>query len=182
MSEETIVVEPSNSVYITNLNFRTSWHYLKDFIREHVGEVNHVDIPQTGGRSRGVAIVEFATVEDAAKAIEVLNGQILDGRDLVVKYDAKPGARRGGQRQGEPGGSIFSSGLPWSIVWRDLKDMCREYGEVTYADVFKDSERRSRGVGVVRFSSPDAAAAAIQGLNETELRGRTISVRLFEEK
>jgi len=41
------------------------------------------------GRSRGFGFVEMETEEEANKAIEMFNGQELDGREIVVNI-AKP--------------------------------------------------------------------------------------------
>jgi RNA recognition motif-containing protein len=41
------------------------------------------------GRSRGFGFVEFASDEEGKKAIELLNGQAVDGRPLVVN-EARP--------------------------------------------------------------------------------------------
>jgi RNA recognition motif-containing protein len=174
MDQQT-TVQPSNRLYITNLNFRTTWRFLKDFIRDQVGNVEHVDFPP---RQRGCAIVEFASVEEATQAIEVLNGQVIDERQIAVKFDNKPPATNRGDATGS---AIYVSGLPWSVTWYDLKDMCREYGAVTFADVFMDKSGRSRGFGVVRFETAEAANNAIAGLNGTELRSRQIMARLYEE-
>lgn len=60
------------------------------------------------GRSKGFAFVEFATEEEALKAVEGLHGQVFQDRDLVVNV-ARPMADRpprtfGGPRGGGGGG------------------------------------------------------------------------------
>ena len=39
------------------------------------------------GRSKGYGLVEFKYYQDAKKAIDELNGVLLDGREVFVKYD-----------------------------------------------------------------------------------------------
>lgn len=46
-----------------------------------------------------------------------------------------------------------------------------------HADVLEDSEKRSKGCGIVEYDSPHAAMRAIRELNNTELKGRLIFVR-----
>jgi RNA recognition motif-containing protein len=41
------------------------------------------------GRSRGFGFVEMSTPEEAAKAVEMFNGQELDGRNIIVN-EARP--------------------------------------------------------------------------------------------
>ena len=50
-----------------------------------------------GNRSKGFGFVEMASAEDAQKAIEMWDGQELDGREIVVNV-AKPREDRGGSR------------------------------------------------------------------------------------
>lgn len=45
------------------------------------------------GRSKGFGFVEFATPEEANKAIEMFNGQDIEGRSLVVNVARPPKAR-----------------------------------------------------------------------------------------
>ncbi|HVT01241.1 MAG TPA: RNA-binding protein [Patescibacteria group bacterium] len=53
------------------------------------------------GRSKGFGFVEMATAEEAAKAVETLNGSTLGGRQLVVKeaYPMKDRNDNGGGRR-----------------------------------------------------------------------------------
>lgn len=50
--------------------------------------------------------------------------------------------------------------------------------KVVHADVVYDSWERSRGFGTVRFTTPQDAEAACQKLNNSQIEGRTISVRI----
>ena len=58
-----------------------------------------------------------------------------------------------------------------------MKDHMRRAGDVLRADVFEDDRGRSRGYGVVEYSSGRDAAKAIKELNNTILDGRSIFVR-----
>lgn len=75
-------------VFVGNLSWDTAWFGLKDHFRE-AGEVLYADVmTETGtGRSKGCGIVEFATTEDAAAAISMLNESELDGRNILVRED-----------------------------------------------------------------------------------------------
>lgn len=63
------------------------------------------------------------------------------------------------------------------VEWQDLKDYFKSAGEVTYADVFKLPDGRSRGCGIVEFASPADATNAIETLNDTDFKGRLLYVR-----
>lgn len=61
-----------------------------------------------GGRSRGFGFVEFASEEDAQRAIGELNGLDMAGRALLVK-EARPQVSRDG-RSYSGGGQAVGSG------------------------------------------------------------------------
>ena len=62
--------------------------------------------------------------------------------------------------------------------WKQLKDYMAEGGSVVRADVKTGEDGRSRGFGIVVYSSADEAEYAIANLNGCDLGGREIIVRL----
>ena len=94
-----------------------SWDTTEDTLRAlfaEVGMVTSVAIitDKFSGKSRGFGFVEMANPEDAAKAIQELNGKQLDGRSIVVN-DAKPmppRENRGFGGGGGGGGGRFNKG------------------------------------------------------------------------
>jgi RNA recognition motif-containing protein len=72
--------------------------------------------------------------------------------------------------------------LSWRISWQDLKDTMREAGDVLHADIMQDHMGRSRGCGIVVFSSPEEASFAIQRFHDFELDGRKMLVREDREE
>ncbi len=85
----------SSKLYGGNLPFEVSAEEVLSLF-EQAGTVESVKIitDQYSGRSRGFGFVEM--VGETAKAIQVLNGQPLKGRNLVVG-EARQESRRGGR-------------------------------------------------------------------------------------
>jgi len=81
--------------------------------------------------------------------------------------------------QGEPSGyQVVVHNLPWNYTWKDLKNYFKEW-KVERADIINDSwTGRSKGFGTVRFATKEDSESACQKLNNTEVDGRTITVRL----
>ncbi|MBL8121874.1 RNA-binding protein [Candidatus Saccharibacteria bacterium] len=72
---------------------------------------------------------------------------------------------------------LFVGSLPWAVDDNSLRDLFAEFGDVLSAKVIVDREtNRSRGFGFVEFEDADAAKAAIDKLNNSEMNGRTIVV------
>ncbi len=103
-------------VFVGNLSFDTTRERLQELFTQ-AGEVTEVAMPtdRMSGRPRGFAFVSFATEEAAAAAIQKLDGQELDGRNLRVNEASAERPQRsfgggfsrpfaGGGRPGGPGG------------------------------------------------------------------------------
>ncbi|MBT3726446.1 RNA-binding protein [bacterium] len=61
---------------------------------------------------------------------------------------------------------LYVGGLSWGLEWQDLKDVFKEYGEVTFVKVIKDRETgKSKGFGFVEFTSADDAEKAKDALD-----------------
>lgn len=91
------------------------------------GEVTRADI-MTGpdGRSKGCGIVEYATEEEAKKAVETLNDTELNGRQIFVREDREERGARGGNRfssdETAQSRRVYVGNLSWDVAWQDLKD------------------------------------------------------------
>ncbi len=80
----------TNKLYVGSLSYDTSEDALKDLFSK-AGTVNSVSIitDSISGRSKGFGFVEMSSEEEAKKAIDMFNGQELDGRSIVVD-EARP--------------------------------------------------------------------------------------------
>jgi RNA recognition motif-containing protein len=148
-------------------------------------------------------LVEFSSEAAAKKAIERFNESTLGERKVFVRLDrganetsAEKPARNNGERRPannntnrsriaplkvrpeDEGRLLYVGNIPWRSSWQDIKDHFREVGPVIRVDIPTDKEtRRSRGFATVLFEHKDDAARAIEKLNNTEMGGRSITVR-----
>lgn len=75
-----------------------SWDTTDESLRAAFAEAGTVESAQVitdkmSGRSKGFGFVEMATDEEAAKAVEALNGKAIDGRPVTVN-EARPMTER----------------------------------------------------------------------------------------
>ena len=84
-------------LYVGNLSFNTNAEGVRTAFTQFgtVSDVHLVTDRETG-RSRGFAFVTMGTPEEAAKAIEGMDGKTLDGRPLRVNEAEQRQARGGG--------------------------------------------------------------------------------------
>jgi len=86
--------------------------------------------------------------------------------------------------QGPPGEAssgkqLFISNLSWNTSWQNLKDhFAQAERKVIRADVVYGPQGRSKGFGTVLFETEEDATHALNMLDQSELDGRVISVRL----
>nr|XP_027322690.1 myelin expression factor 2 isoform X2 [Anas platyrhynchos] len=73
---------------------------------------------------------------------------------------------------------VFISNIPYDMKWQAIKDLMREkVGEVTYVELFKDAEGKSRGCGVVEFKDEEFVKKALETMNKYDLNGRPLNIK-----
>ncbi|KAL4541460.1 hypothetical protein Ndes2526B_g05987 [Nannochloris sp. 'desiccata'] len=78
---------------VHGLPYRMAWQDLKDLCRA-AGTVVRADVmTNPDGTSKGYGVVAFATQQDAAQGIALLNGRIVEGRVITCKYDRFAGGQ-----------------------------------------------------------------------------------------
>ena len=91
-------------LYVGNLSFNTNADGVRTAF-EQFGTVSdvHLVTDRETGRARGFAFVTMGTAEEAAKAMQGMDGKTLDGRPLRVN-EAEQRQQRGGGGGGGGGG------------------------------------------------------------------------------
>ncbi len=73
--------------------------------------------------------------------------------------------------------NIYVGSLHYDLSEDELKEIFESYGEVNSVRIITDKfTGRSKGFGFVEMTDSEAANQAIQELNESEVKGRTIRV------
>jgi RNA recognition motif-containing protein len=105
----------NTKLYVGNLSYDTTEEQLRQLFAE-AGNVVSVALPtdRTTGQPRGFGFVEMGSVDDARKAINMVNGKTVDNRQLVVN-ESRPregGAGGGGGGRG-PDRTRSGGGRRW---------------------------------------------------------------------
>jgi RNA recognition motif-containing protein len=83
-------IKPNATVYISNLSYERDRDGLKILFKRY-GAIKFIKIivdPKTNV-SMGMAFVEMGSIDEATKAIDGLDGAVIDGRTIKANY-AKP--------------------------------------------------------------------------------------------
>jgi RNA recognition motif-containing protein len=148
-------------LYVGNISYQTNEQTLRELFSQGGKKVDEVAIimDRETGRSRGFAFVTMATPEDAQKAIQELDGQMVDGRTLRInearerqprsggggppRFDRGGGGGFGGDRPGLGGG-----GGPPPAGDRDNGRRARRFGpDAKPGGGDDDRPRKKRGGG-----------------------------------
>lgn len=163
----------SSVVYVGNLPWSVKWQELKGMCQSF-GFVIHVDIPENDeGGSKGYALVKYEDTDSAQNCIKHLNGKVLNGRELLARFDIFNGI----SNNHDPA-TVYVGNLPYTFnKWSDLKNLCRTFGDVIRVDIAEDEDGRSKGYATVKFANGFSARNCIQRLNGKLLNGRRLNVK-----
>jgi len=134
-----------------------------------IGEVESCKLirDKVTGQSLGYGFVNYHRPEDAAKAIQTLNGLRLQNKTIKVSY-ARPSS------EAIKGANLYVSGLPKHMSQpADLERLFASCGNIITSRILCDNiTGLSKGVGFIRFDQRVEAERAIQ-LNGTVPEGAT---------
>ncbi|XP_045466085.1 sex-lethal homolog isoform X2 [Harmonia axyridis] len=148
-------------------------------IFKQVGKVESIKIMRDfkTGYSYGFGFVKYSTPEEAAKAIEVINGMSYKNKRLKVSYSRPPGTDMRDS-------NLYVTNLPKDVTEQDIDQMFNPFGEIVQRTVLKDKiTGMPRGVAFVRFSKGEEAQNAIANLDGKMLDKAIfpLSVRVAED-
>lgn len=195
--EEKVNRNYSNSIFVGNLTYECTPEDLKDYFSQ-VGTVVRADIITSRGHHRGMGTVEFTSSAEVDEAIKRFDGSYLMSRQIFVRQDNPPPESGGSHGPGSSGGASGSAdstsqrkqnkpqkkglelmilNLPYSINWQALKDMFKQFGEVSKANVELDPNGMSVGVGSVIFKNQEDMVKAYEHYNGFEIEGKKLEIR-----
>ncbi|CBI19489.3 unnamed protein product, partial [Vitis vinifera] len=182
-----------NNVYVKNLSESTTEEDLKNIFGEF-GIITSVVVMRDGdGKSKCFGFVNFENADDAAEAVEALNGKKFDEKEWYVgkaqkKYERELELKgRFEQSMKEvvdkfQGVNLYIKNLDDSIGDDKLKELFSEFGTITSCKVMRDPSGISRGSGFVAFSTSEEASRALTEMNGKMVVSKPLYVALAQRK
>jgi polyadenylate-binding protein len=137
------------------------------------GTILSCKVAMDGGKSKGYGFVHFETEEAATKAVEAVNGMLLNGKKVYVGPFLKKGERP--QDDKEPRfTNVFVKNLAEETDEPTLRAKFEEYGTITNLVIMCDDAGKSKGFGFVNFEEAIPAAKAVEALNGQDLNGKPL--------
>jgi RNA recognition motif-containing protein len=79
--------------------------------------------------------------------------------------------------------NIYAGNLSYEVTENELKEAFEAFGKVDTVKIIKDNDTgRSKGFGFVEMPDDTEAQAAINGLNDKDLKGKTLKVNTARPK
>ncbi|XP_027330417.1 polyadenylate-binding protein 8-like isoform X3 [Abrus precatorius] len=182
-----------NNVYVKNLTDSITDDELKNIFGEFGTITSAVVMREADGKSKCFGFVNFENPDDAAKAVEALNGKKFDDKEWYVGKAQKKSEReqelKGRFEQSikeaadkYQGVNLYLKNLDDTISDEKLKELFSEFGTITSCKVMRDPNGISRGSGFVAFSTTEEASRALGEMNGKMIAGKPLYVALAQRK
>uniref|UniRef100_A0A8C5HZR0 Polyadenylate-binding protein n=1 Tax=Gouania willdenowi TaxID=441366 RepID=A0A8C5HZR0_GOUWI len=133
--------------------------------------------------SKGYAFVHFETQDAADRAIEKMNGMLLNDRKVFVgRFKSRK------EREAELGAkakeftNVYIKNFGDDMDDDRLKELFEKYGNILSVKVMTDPTGKSRGFGFVSFEKHEDANKAVEEMNGTDFNGKTVFVGRAQKK
>lgn len=154
----------TGNIFIKNLDKAIDHKALHDTFSAFGNILSCKVATDTSGQSKGYGFVQFDNEESAQKAIEKLNGMLLNDKQVFVGPFLRK-QERDSFTANSKFNNVFVKNLSESTTDEDLKKIFGEFGIITSAVVMRDAEGKSKCFGFVNFENTDDAARAVEELN-----------------
>ncbi|CAH2036271.1 unnamed protein product [Thlaspi arvense] len=182
-----------NNVYVKNLSESMTDEELNKVFGEFGSTTSCVIMRDGEGKSKGFGFVNFENSEDAAKAVEALNGKTFDDKEWFVGKAQKKSERETELKQKfeqslkeaadkSQGSNLYVKNLDESVTDEKLREHFAPFGTITSCKVMRDPSGVSRGSGFVAFSTPEEASKAIAEMNGKMIVTKPLYVALAQRK
>ncbi|GAW04850.1 pre-rrna processing protein [Lentinula edodes] len=180
------------TLFVKNLAFSTTTERLNQMFRNlpsfAFARVQMKPDPKKpdGKLSMGYGFIGFKDVDGARKAMKSMQGFVLDGHALHIKF-----AGRGADEDVDKGKDGVSSksrttkmivkNVPFEATKKDIRDLFGSHGQLKSVRLPKKFDSRTRGFAFLDFVSRQEAENAYAALRHTHLLGRHLVLEWAEE-
>ena len=135
------------------------------------------------GNSKGYGFVHFETEEAARNAIQKVNGMLLNSKKVYVgKFIPRAEREKELGEKAKMYTNVYIKNFGEELNDEELYKMFEPFGKITSHKVITGEEGKSKGFGFVAFDDPEAAEAAVTGLNGKDVNGKTLYVGRAQKK
>lgn len=128
-------------------------------------------------RPLGYAYVNFRTMQDAERALDTMNYQLIRGHPCRIMWSHRDPSLRKSNK-----GNIFIKNLDKSIDNKSLYDTFSYFGNILSCKIATDEDNKSKGYGFVHYEDESSCQAAIDKVNGKMLMDKIVYVGPFKSR
>jgi len=181
------------NVFVKNLSESTTDDDLTKAFSEYGTITSAVVMRDADGKSKCFGFVNFENADDAAKAVEGLNGQKFDEKEWYVGKAQKKTEREQELKQKfeqnmkeavdkSQGQNLYIKNLDDTVSDENLRELFAPFGTITSCKVMRDPNGASKGSGFVSFSTSEEASRALSEMNGKMVASKPLYVALAQRK
>ncbi len=165
-------ISGQGNLFVRNLEGTTDHNKLVDLFSAFGHIMSAKVISDPDGKCRGYGFVHFKDESNAAKALQAMNGKLVDGwtNPLYVANFIRRNARIALLVQNFT--NVYIKHLLPTASASDIENFFSKFGGITSAITKNDT--RGRTFGFCNFKNHEDAVKAIDGLNERDISGLTL--------
>lgn len=132
-------------------------------------------------QSKGYGYIQFQSAESAEKAIEKVNGKMLNGKKVFVgTFVARK--ERLAQLASRKFTNVYVKNLDENVDEEQLKQLFANHGSIKSAVIMRDEHGKSKCFGFINFESAEDAEKAVEEVNGKEVNGKQVYVGRAQKK
>lgn len=178
----------SRSLFVKNLNFKTTDESLKKHFVDHVkkGKLRSVRIKKhvKNGKnvSMGFGFLEFDTVDTALQVSRDLQGTVLDGHALMLQLCHAKNNERVKDKVGDDQSStkLIVRNVAFEATEKELRQLFSTFGQIKSLRL-PARHGKHRGFAFVEFVTKQETKNALQALSSSHLYGRHLVLERAKE-
>lgn len=160
-------------LYFTNVPYETNEDEIRTFFAD-VGKIKRVTMFKfNDGRFTGKGLIEFTEHSAVDRAMEELDRLTLHGRRILLHLEEPSQLRNVA--------TVYFHNVPFDTAPDAILDLFRGFGENCTLTLMRTPRGQSRGQGWVKYDSVADAKRAVSSLNDVEVDGRNMGVKLHDE-
>jgi len=181
------------NLYVKNIDPEVTLEGFREMFEAYGTITSAVIQTDEDGLNKGFGFVNFETHDQAAKAVEALHDNEINGKKLFVAR-----AQKKQEREEELRRSFEAAKMEKLSKWQavnlyvknidddmdddKLRAEFEPFGTITSAKIMRDEKSHSKGFGFVCYSSPDEATKAIAEMNNKMIGNKPLYVSLAQRR
>lgn len=179
-SRKVALGQESRTAFVSNLNYATTIEAVIAVFSD-CGAIKEARLVKDfKGRSKGFGFVVFETNESLHKAIKKDRTPIGNRPMFVSEYEPDKQGHSFRYSTGKEKDKLFVRGLPYSMSEKEVKEAFEAHAPVSEIRLVTHRNGYSKGTCFVQFANPETAERVRAAMDQTELRGFTITVLISD--